>query len=44
MRSCEALEAEANRRGYEILKAAQSEERDYDADTRHGCTQGACLK
>lgn len=43
LRSCQALEAEANRRGYEILKAALSEEDDYDVDTRHGCTQGACL-
>lgn len=43
MRSCQALEAEANRRGYEILKTAVSEEDDYDVDTRHGCSQGACL-
>lgn len=43
MRNCEALEAEANRRGYEILNAAKSEENDYDVDTKHGCTQGACL-
>ncbi len=43
MRSCQALEAEANRRGYEILKAASSEEDEYDIDTKHGCTQGACL-
>ncbi len=43
MRSCEALEAEANRRGYEILKATNAEEDDYDVDTKHGCTQGACL-
>jgi len=43
MRSCEALEAEANRRGYEILSATKSEEEQYDADTKHGCTQGACL-
>lgn len=43
MRSCQALEAEANRRGYEILDAAKSEEDHYDVDTKHGCTQGACL-
>lgn len=43
MRSCQALEAEANRRGYAVLNAAKSEEDHYDVDTKHGCTQGACL-
>jgi len=43
MRSCQALETEANRRGYEILNAANAKDDAYDVDTKHGCTQGACL-
>lgn len=43
MASCQALEKEANRTGMAALDRARQREKAYDAATRHGCTQGACL-
>lgn len=41
--SCQALEAEANRAANDVIERAKRKDVDYDRDTRHGCTQGACL-
>lgn len=39
--SCSALETRADTEGTGVLRAHRSEERDYDAITNHGATQGA---
>lgn len=44
MRSCKELDVEANRTAREILDRTRDAEIEYDRSTRHGCTQGACLK
>ncbi|TXG77552.1 MAG: DUF922 domain-containing protein [Rhodocyclaceae bacterium] len=44
MRSCRALEAEANGLGYRILDIHTAREKQYDRDTDHGRTQGAWLE
>jgi len=43
MASCDALERAANALGHAVLEETRRVERQYDVDTRHGCTQGACL-
>jgi predicted secreted Zn-dependent protease len=43
MTSCKALASEAQRQGNAILDNARKAGQDYDATTRHGHTQGACL-
>ena len=43
MTNCQVLEREANRIGMEVLESAKRRDIDYDAATKHGCTQGACL-
>ncbi len=42
--NCQTLESEANRTGQRLLDAARLRDIDYDASTKHGCTQGACLR
>ncbi len=44
MRSCKALETEANALGYRILDTYTTREKQYDRDTDHGRTQGAWLE
>lgn len=44
MASCDLLEREANRAGDAVLEDAMRDEVEYDRNTRHGCTQGACLQ
>jgi predicted secreted Zn-dependent protease len=41
--TCEALENEVNRMGERVLDEARIEEKDYDAHTQYGRTQGAWL-
>lgn len=43
MTSCKALASEAQRQGNAILDSARKAGLEYDATTRHGHTQGACL-
>lgn len=43
MSSCKELEATANGLGYQILDEYKIKEKQYDADTGHGKTQGAWL-
>jgi predicted secreted Zn-dependent protease len=43
MTDCQALEQEANRTGLAVLESARRREVEYDAITKSGCTQGACL-
>lgn len=43
MTSCKALETEAQRQGSTILESARKAGAEYDATTKHGHTQGACL-
>lgn len=42
--SCEALAKELDDRGMAIIEEHQAREREYDASTRHGATQGARLQ
>ena len=44
MASCRLLEAEASRVTAAVLERATRRNKAYDATTRHGCTQGACLQ
>ncbi len=39
--TCEELEKAANDAGHRILSKHRTEDTDYDAETRHGATQGA---
>lgn len=41
--SCQQLEAEADRAAHDVVERAKRKDQDYDRDTQHGCTQGACL-
>lgn len=41
---CEALAKELDARGMAIIEEHQAREREYDASTRHGATQGARLQ
>ncbi|MDM4765581.1 DUF922 domain-containing protein [Pelomonas sp. SE-A7] len=41
--SCEALKEEIDRVGQAMVAEARRQGSRYDAATRHGCTQGACL-
>lgn len=43
MASCKLLSRAANQLGQSILQDTRRIERQYDTDTDHGCTQGACL-
>ena len=43
MASCKLLEAAANERGNRLLEEVRHKEKQYDADTQHGKTQGAWL-
>ncbi|WP_338847014.1 DUF922 domain-containing protein [Massilia sp. W12] len=43
MSNCQELKQNANLRGTLLIEKGQQADRDYDAKTRHGCTQGACL-
>jgi len=43
MSSCKALEATANALGYQTLDDYKAREKQYDAETNHGKTQGASL-
>ncbi|MFZ6676033.1 DUF922 domain-containing Zn-dependent protease [Undibacterium sp. Xuan67W] len=43
MPSCEQLESQANKTGLQILKEYNQKDRQYDAATSHGKTQGARL-
>ena len=43
MASCKLLESAANALGNRILEGVQRKEKQYDADTQHGKTQGAWL-
>jgi len=44
MSGCPLLEAEANRVANEAIERGRRANKAYDAATRHGCTQGACLR
>jgi predicted secreted Zn-dependent protease len=41
--NCDALGRAANELGHAILDETRGIERQYDVETNHGCTQGACL-
>lgn len=41
--SCQALEKEANRTALALIESLKQQNIEYDATTKHGCTQGACL-
>ena len=43
MPTCKQLEMVANERGNRLLKEVRRKEKQYDADTQHGKTQGAWL-
>lgn len=43
MPSCPLLEREIARLGADTLDRARRDNKAYDAATKHGCTQGACL-
>ena len=43
MPGCKLLEAAANERGNRLLEEVRHKEKQYDADTQHGKTQGAWL-
>ena len=43
MPSCKLLETAANERGNRLLEEVRRKEKQYDADTQHGKTQGAWL-
>ncbi|MEZ5598626.1 MAG: DUF922 domain-containing protein [Pseudomonadales bacterium] len=40
---CTGVARAANALGHTLLEQARETERQYDANTSHGCTQGACL-
>ena len=42
--SCPMLEREIARAANDLVERARQNNKAYDAATRHGCTQGACLK
>jgi predicted secreted Zn-dependent protease len=42
--NCKSIESEANSAGRAILDRTREAEIEYDRSTKHGCTQGACLK
>lgn len=42
--NCKQLEIDANNTGRRILERFKALEVEYDKTTKHGCTQGACLR